>query len=279
MLSKIWSMDGVVLLGSTFALVVQWLPEVPVHGSVPLFLAGSVLMLFAMTALGIFMATIAAIRAADDTRHFPASGAVGSHDAARIDARDHPGHHAGRAEHPFHHPVVGHSFPRRRAGDGLAAIPRPADYRNGPVLARAAKVPHVPELTAAGRSIERPSQARLSSTDILMLHTRASSNACHTFTIPRPATRETVGYPVNVAALPFRHLCHHPGGLLAAHPSRRRGIGGLPLRDPEPLAAVPCARPDRALHVALRLLVIIFLSKLGQASVGRRSRHATRCLR
>ncbi len=61
MLSKIWSMGGVVLLGSTFALVVvvQGLLQVPVHGSVPLFLAGSVLMIFAMTALGIFMATIA----------------------------------------------------------------------------------------------------------------------------------------------------------------------------------------------------------------------------
>jgi ABC-2 type transport system permease protein len=61
MLSKIWSMGAVVLLGSTFALVVvvQWLMKVPVHGSVLLFLAGSILMLFAMTALGIFMATIA----------------------------------------------------------------------------------------------------------------------------------------------------------------------------------------------------------------------------
>ncbi len=60
-LSKIWSMGLVVLLGSTFALVVvvQTLLAVPVLGSVPLFLAGAVLMLFAMTALGIFMATIA----------------------------------------------------------------------------------------------------------------------------------------------------------------------------------------------------------------------------
>lgn len=61
MLSKIWSMGSVVLLGSTFSLVVvvQGLLSVPIAGSVPLFLAGAVLMLFAMTALGIFMATIA----------------------------------------------------------------------------------------------------------------------------------------------------------------------------------------------------------------------------
>lgn len=61
MLSKIWSMGSVVLLGSSFSLivVVQTLMKVPVQGSVLLFLMGAVLMLYAMTALGIFMATIA----------------------------------------------------------------------------------------------------------------------------------------------------------------------------------------------------------------------------
>ena len=61
MLSKIWSMGLVVLLGSAFSLmvVVQGIMHVPVQGSVVLFLAGSVLMVFAMTSLGIFLATIA----------------------------------------------------------------------------------------------------------------------------------------------------------------------------------------------------------------------------
>jgi len=61
MLSKIWSMGGVVLLASAFALtvVVQGLLAVPIQGSVLLFLAGAVLMLFATAALGIFLATIA----------------------------------------------------------------------------------------------------------------------------------------------------------------------------------------------------------------------------
>lgn len=61
MLSKVWSMGLVVLLGSAFSLtvVVQTLMAVPVAGSVPLFLAGAVLMLFAMTSMGIFMATVA----------------------------------------------------------------------------------------------------------------------------------------------------------------------------------------------------------------------------
>ena len=61
MLSKIWSMGLVVLLGSAFSLVVvvQGLLAVPVQGSVALFLLGALLMLFAMTALGVFMATVA----------------------------------------------------------------------------------------------------------------------------------------------------------------------------------------------------------------------------
>lgn len=61
MLAKLWSMGLVVLLGSAFSLtvVVQTLMGVPVAGSVLLFLAGAVLMVFAMTSLGIFMATIA----------------------------------------------------------------------------------------------------------------------------------------------------------------------------------------------------------------------------
>lgn len=61
MLSKIWSMACVVFVGSAFAIVVvvQGLMAVPVAGSIPLFLAGTFMMLFAMTALGIFLATIA----------------------------------------------------------------------------------------------------------------------------------------------------------------------------------------------------------------------------
>ena len=61
MLAKIWSMMLVVLLATalSLALVVRWLLQVPVEGSVPLFLAGTALHLFATTAMGIFMATVA----------------------------------------------------------------------------------------------------------------------------------------------------------------------------------------------------------------------------
>ncbi|RBP80705.1 ABC-2 type transport system permease protein [Rhodobacter sp. 140A] len=61
MLSKVWSMGLVVLIASALSLVfvVQGLLAVPILGSVWLFMAGAVLMLFAMTALGIFLATAA----------------------------------------------------------------------------------------------------------------------------------------------------------------------------------------------------------------------------
>lgn len=61
MLSKVWSMGGVVLLASalSLALVVQGVLGVPIEGSVLLFLAGASLHLFATTSMGIFMATLA----------------------------------------------------------------------------------------------------------------------------------------------------------------------------------------------------------------------------
>ena len=61
MVSKVWSMGLVVLLACTFALyvVVEGLLGVPILGSVPLFLAGAALHLFATTSMGIFLATLA----------------------------------------------------------------------------------------------------------------------------------------------------------------------------------------------------------------------------
>ena len=61
MLSKIWSMGLVVLLASAVAIVfvVQGILEVPIQGSVGLFLAGAALQLVATTCMGIFLATIA----------------------------------------------------------------------------------------------------------------------------------------------------------------------------------------------------------------------------
>ncbi|RVT69807.1 ABC transporter permease [Agrobacterium sp. CNPSo 2736] len=61
MLSKIWSMGVVVFLASAFSLYVVvegWL-SVPIHGSMPLFLLGTALHLFAVTSMGIFLATVA----------------------------------------------------------------------------------------------------------------------------------------------------------------------------------------------------------------------------
>jgi ABC-2 type transport system permease protein len=61
MVSKIWSMGLVVLIASALSLsvVVQGLLQVPIQGSLILFLVGVALQLFATTSLGIFLATVA----------------------------------------------------------------------------------------------------------------------------------------------------------------------------------------------------------------------------
>ncbi|MFV8387153.1 ABC transporter permease [Vibrio parahaemolyticus] len=61
MLAKVWSMGLVVLCAAAFSLVfvVQGALQVPIEGSVLLFLVGVALHLFATTSMGIFLATLA----------------------------------------------------------------------------------------------------------------------------------------------------------------------------------------------------------------------------
>lgn len=61
MLAKIWSMGLVVLLTTIFSIVfiIQGALQVPIEGSIVLFLACTTLHLFATTSMGIFMATLA----------------------------------------------------------------------------------------------------------------------------------------------------------------------------------------------------------------------------
>lgn len=61
MTSKVWAMALVVLIATAASLtfVVQGVINVPIEGSIPLFLVGAALHLFATTSLGIFLATIA----------------------------------------------------------------------------------------------------------------------------------------------------------------------------------------------------------------------------
>ena len=59
--SKVWSMGLVVLLAAalSLAVVVQGVLDVPIAGSVALFLCGAAIHLFATTSMGIFLATLA----------------------------------------------------------------------------------------------------------------------------------------------------------------------------------------------------------------------------
>lgn len=61
MMSKVWSMGLVVLLASlgSLLLIVRFLLQVPIEGSVTLFMCGVALSLFATTSIGIFMGTLA----------------------------------------------------------------------------------------------------------------------------------------------------------------------------------------------------------------------------
>lgn len=61
MSAKVWSMALVVLVSASFALefIVQGWLEVPIEGSVLLFLCGAALHLFATTSMGIFLGTVA----------------------------------------------------------------------------------------------------------------------------------------------------------------------------------------------------------------------------
>lgn len=61
MLAKVWSMGLVVLVATAFAVYVVvrgWL-AVPISGSIPLFLLGTALHLFATTSMGIYLGTVA----------------------------------------------------------------------------------------------------------------------------------------------------------------------------------------------------------------------------
>ncbi|MBK5144944.1 ABC transporter permease [Budviciaceae bacterium BWR-B9] len=61
MLAKVWSMGLVVLVASTLSLIfiVRGALNVPIEGSIFLFITGAALHLFATTAMGIFLATLA----------------------------------------------------------------------------------------------------------------------------------------------------------------------------------------------------------------------------
>ncbi len=61
MIAKVWANGLIIVIAATLSLkvVVQGLLDVPIAGSVPLFVAGTALYLFSVTALGIFLATIA----------------------------------------------------------------------------------------------------------------------------------------------------------------------------------------------------------------------------
>lgn len=60
MLAKVWANGLVIVVAASLSLrvIVQWMLDLPIAGSVPLFIGGVVIYLFSITALGIFLATL-----------------------------------------------------------------------------------------------------------------------------------------------------------------------------------------------------------------------------
>jgi ABC-2 type transport system permease protein len=60
-LAKVWANSFIVVTGAMFSLffAVKWVIGSPIHGSTILFFFGTVVFLYATTALGVFLATIA----------------------------------------------------------------------------------------------------------------------------------------------------------------------------------------------------------------------------
>jgi ABC-2 type transport system permease protein len=132
MLAKLWAMAAVVLAASLVALVValRTLLHAGVQGSIPLFLAGAALHLFAWHPAGHAGARHAAVRHPGDP------GAAAAEHAVRRQhpAREHPVRaaraDAAGADHPFRRTEPGDPVPRCRRGVAMAAVPAAArDWR------------------------------------------------------------------------------------------------------------------------------------------------------
>jgi ABC-2 type transport system permease protein len=126
MVAKVWAMGLVVLAASWVSLtfVIRGALHVPIGGSVALFLVGTTLHLFAMTSMGIFMATLA--------RTMPQFGlmlvstllpaAALGRQAPRGHAATRAGRDVVRADDPLH--GLSHPLSRSRSGRGVEILRR-----------------------------------------------------------------------------------------------------------------------------------------------------------
>ena len=144
MMAKIWSMGLVVLVvsGLSLVLMVQGILQVPIEGSVPLFMLGVALSLFATTSIGIFMGTLA--------RSMPQLGLLmilvllplqmlsGGSTPRRKYAAAGTGYYVDHADHPLRQPGAGDIVSRRQLRHRLAAVLNLAGYRRSVLYYRVA---------------------------------------------------------------------------------------------------------------------------------------------
>ncbi len=135
MMAKVWSMGLVVLVvsGLSLMLMVKGVLGVPIEGSIPLFMLGVALSLFATTSIGIFYGHHRPFDAAagviNDSGTVAATNAFRRFHAARKYAAGGAGYYADHADDAFCQPCPGDSLSRRRFEHRLAAVPDPAGDR------------------------------------------------------------------------------------------------------------------------------------------------------
>ena len=128
MTAKVWA-NGLVVLSAaalSLILVVQGLLQVPIAGSVPLFLIGTALHLFSTHLHGGLFWHPCALDAPtgpdDDSGHFTPADALRRQHTLREHAKDRAGHHAGGAHHPLRQFRPGDPLSWRRLRHGMAAF-------------------------------------------------------------------------------------------------------------------------------------------------------------
>ena len=156
MLAKIWANGLAVLLGVAFALavMVERVLQVPIAGSLPLFLAAAACYLFAAASIGIFLGTLA--------RSMPQfgllvilsiipllmlSGGISPRESMPQAVQDLM---LAAPHHLLRPPRPGHPLPWRRPGDRLARPRRDDRYRRRLFRHRAGEIPRCGDAESGG---------------------------------------------------------------------------------------------------------------------------------
>ena len=158
MLSKIWANGLVILVAATLSvkLVVQLWLQVPIAGSLVLFLAGALVYAFSVTSMGILLATISSSTGQFGLLVIPVLVILqmlsGSGDAEGEQAGLAAGRHANLFHAAFRQLRPGRSLPGGRPRCCLARVPRHGDHQRLLLRRLGSALPQDPCRPGIGRS-------------------------------------------------------------------------------------------------------------------------------